>query len=140
LRFVEAHASSDAGRVNLLLVPCVSLWAYERFQRWNFDAIDPNRSFREASPARESAVLMRLNALLRHQQGQPPLQSATLQAAVQRMQQGINAHAIWLLGDQRDELINFVLRCWFGHARHQKCGWFAASRQIKCRDSGLRDK
>ena len=60
LRFVEAHAESYAGRVNLLVVPCVSPWAYERIQRWNFDAIDPNRSFCLASPAQESAALMRL--------------------------------------------------------------------------------
>ncbi|MBC7681961.1 MAG: M14 family metallocarboxypeptidase [Ferruginibacter sp.] len=67
LRFVEAHAESYVGRVNLLVVPCVSPWAYERIQRWNFDAIDPNRSFRPASPAQESAALMRLVEPLRGQ-------------------------------------------------------------------------
>ncbi|CAN7311784.1 M14 family metallocarboxypeptidase [Acidovorax sp. LjRoot129] len=65
LRFVDAQAERFAGRVNLLVVPCVSPWAYERVQRWNFDAIDPNRAFREDSPAQESAALMRLVA--RHQ-------------------------------------------------------------------------
>jgi hypothetical protein len=65
LRFVQAHAESYAGRVNLLVVPCVSPWAYEHIQRWNFDALDPNRSFREASPAQESAALMRLIGPLR---------------------------------------------------------------------------
>ena len=67
LRFVEAHAQAYAGRANLLVVPCVSPWAYERIQRWNFDAIDPNRSFRADSPAQESAALMRLVAPLRGQ-------------------------------------------------------------------------
>ena len=67
LRFVDAHAASYAGRVNLLVVPCVSPWAYARVQRWNFDALDPNRSFREGSPAQESAALMRLVAPLRGQ-------------------------------------------------------------------------
>ncbi len=67
LRFVEQHAQRYAGRVNLLVAPCVSPWAYERIQRWNFDAIDPNRSFREASPAQESAALMRLVTPLRGQ-------------------------------------------------------------------------
>jgi hypothetical protein len=67
LRFVDAHAESYAGRVNLLVVPCVSPWAYERIQRWNFDAIDPNRSFRADSPAQEAAALMRLVAPLRGQ-------------------------------------------------------------------------
>ena len=67
LRFVEAHAQGYAGQVNLLVVPCVSPWGYERIQRWNFDAIDPNRSFREPSPAQESAALMRLIEPLRGQ-------------------------------------------------------------------------
>ena len=67
LRFAQAHAADYAGRVNLLVAPCVSPWAYERIQRWNFDAIDPNRSFRESSPAQESAALMRLVAPLRGQ-------------------------------------------------------------------------
>jgi hypothetical protein len=67
LRFVDAHAQSYAGRVNLLVVPCVSPWAYERVQRWNFDAIDPNRSYRAASPALECVALMRLIAPWRGQ-------------------------------------------------------------------------
>ncbi len=64
LQFLERHAQEYAGRINLLVVPCVSPWAYERIQRWNPDAIDPNRSFREPSPAAESAALMRLVAPL----------------------------------------------------------------------------
>jgi hypothetical protein len=64
LRFAAKHASAYAGRVNLLLAPCVSPWAYERIQRWNFDALDPNRSFRADSTAPESAALMRLVAPL----------------------------------------------------------------------------
>jgi hypothetical protein len=67
LRFLDQYAQDCAGRVNLLLVPCVSPWAYERIQRWNFDAVDPNRSFREHSPAQESAALMRLVAPLKGQ-------------------------------------------------------------------------
>ena len=67
LRFLEAHAEGYAGRVNLLVVPCVSPWAYERIQRWNFDALDPNRSFRPNSPAQESAALLRLIEPLRGQ-------------------------------------------------------------------------
>jgi len=65
LRFLDQHASGYAGRVNLLVVPCVSPWAYERIHRWNADAIDPNRSFREDSPAQESAALLRLVGPLR---------------------------------------------------------------------------
>lgn len=65
LRFIDRHAADDAGRINLLIAPCVSPWAYERIHRWNPDAIDPNRSFRDDSPAQESAALMRLVAPLR---------------------------------------------------------------------------
>ncbi|MBD7922669.1 M14 family metallopeptidase [Xanthomonas bonasiae] len=65
LQFADRHASEHAGRANLLVVPCVSPWAYERIHRWNADAIDPNRSFREDSPAQESAALLRLVAPLR---------------------------------------------------------------------------
>jgi hypothetical protein len=67
LRFVDAHAQGYSGRVNLLVAPCVSPWSYERIQRWNYDAIDPNRSFRVGSPAQESAALMRLVAPLHGQ-------------------------------------------------------------------------
>ena len=70
LRFMDTQAERFAGRANLMVVPCVSPWAYERFQRWNFDAIDPNRSFREGSPAQESAALMRLVAQNQAQHGQ----------------------------------------------------------------------
>jgi len=62
LRFAAEHAQNYAGRVNLLIAPCVSPWAYEAIQRWNPDAVDPNRSFRQDSPAPEAAALMRLVA------------------------------------------------------------------------------
>jgi hypothetical protein len=65
LQFLEREAPRYAGRANLLVVPCVSPWAYERIHRWNPQAIDPNRSFREPSPAQESAALLRLLAPLR---------------------------------------------------------------------------
>lgn len=64
LRFVERHAADYAGRINLLVAPCISPWAYERIHRWNANAIDPNRSFRDNSSAEESAALMRLVAPL----------------------------------------------------------------------------
>jgi len=65
LQFVDQHAAAYAGRVNLLVAPCVSPWGYERIHRWNPNAIDPNRSFYEDSPAGESAALMRLVAPVR---------------------------------------------------------------------------
>ena len=65
LQFVEHHAANYAGRVNLLVAPCVSPWAYERIYRWNANAVDPNRSFRHGSPAEESVALMQLVAPVR---------------------------------------------------------------------------
>jgi succinylglutamate desuccinylase/aspartoacylase family protein len=65
LEFLEQRAAEYEPHVNLLAVPCVSPWAYERIHRWNADAIDPNRSFREGSPAGEAAALLRLVAPLR---------------------------------------------------------------------------
>ena len=63
LQFLEQRAANYP--CNLLAVPCVSPWAYERIQRWNANAIDPNRSFKEGSAAAESAALLRLVAPLR---------------------------------------------------------------------------
>ena len=65
LRFAADHAGDWAGRANLLVVPCVSPWGYERIQRWNADALDPNRNFFAGSPVPESAALMALVAPLR---------------------------------------------------------------------------
>lgn len=62
LQFVAQHASDYAGRANLVVAPCVSPWAYEVINRWNRDALDPNRSFHANSPAQESAALMRMVA------------------------------------------------------------------------------
>src|SRR5690606_15110426 len=62
LQFAEEHAAGYADRVNVIVAPCVSPWAYERIHRWNPDALDPNRSFRAHSPCGESAALMRLVA------------------------------------------------------------------------------
>lgn len=65
LEFLDRRAEHYAARINLLVAPCVSPWAYERIHRWNPHAIDPNRSFRDNSPAAESTSLMRLIAPLR---------------------------------------------------------------------------
>ncbi len=58
LQFVEQHLADYDGRINVLVVPCVSPWAYERVQRWNPLAIDPNRNFVADSPCAESAALL----------------------------------------------------------------------------------
>src|SRR5690625_584675 len=58
LRFAEQHAADYAGRANIVIVPCVSPWGYERIHRWNPDAQDPNRSFHADTPVAECANLM----------------------------------------------------------------------------------
>lgn len=65
LRFLEQYAGRYDGRIDWLVVPCVSPWGYEHIQRWNADAIDPNRAFTTPSPAAESAALMDLIAPLK---------------------------------------------------------------------------
>ncbi|MGB6355571.1 MAG: M14 family metallocarboxypeptidase [Steroidobacteraceae bacterium] len=65
LQFIDQHAASYEGRINLIVAPCISPWAYEVIHRWNMHAVDPNRSFRADSPAQESAALMRLLAPFR---------------------------------------------------------------------------
>lgn len=60
LDFVQGHLADYDGRINMLVAPCISPWAYERIQRWNPLALDPNRNFIAASPCAESAALMRL--------------------------------------------------------------------------------
>jgi hypothetical protein len=65
LQFVEQRAAAYEGRINLAVAPCVSPWAYEVVHRWNIHAVDPNRSFRDGSPAAESAALMQFVAPFR---------------------------------------------------------------------------
>jgi Succinylglutamate desuccinylase / Aspartoacylase family len=65
LQFLEQRSADYEHAINLLAVPAVSPWAYERIHRWNADAIDPNRSFRADSPAAEAAALLQLVAPLK---------------------------------------------------------------------------
>lgn len=62
LAFLRTAASDYAGRINLVVAPCVSPWGYEVINRWNAKAIDPNRSFVDDSPAEECAALMKMLA------------------------------------------------------------------------------
>ncbi len=65
LQFLERSAAAFTSRINLLAVPCVSPWGYERIHRWNANALDPNRSFRDGGTTGESAALLRLLEPLR---------------------------------------------------------------------------
>lgn len=64
IRFLQSNALAYSDKVNLLVAPCISPWAYETFNRWNPEAIDPNRSFLPNSEAQESAALMQYLATL----------------------------------------------------------------------------
>ena len=44
--------------VNLLVLPCICPWGYETINRWNPNALDPNRQFRADSSAAEAAQAM----------------------------------------------------------------------------------
>ena len=57
LAFLDQVAGTYAESINLLVVPCVSPWAYERIHRWNYDAIDPNRNFRPGGPVEATALI-----------------------------------------------------------------------------------
>lgn len=58
LLFLKETAAQYLEQFNLIVAPCVSPWGYEIINRWNPEAIDPNRSFVENSPAPESAQVM----------------------------------------------------------------------------------
>jgi hypothetical protein len=58
LRFLETRISDYTDRFNFIVAPCISPWGYETINRWNPDAIDPNRSFYTNSPSMESQSLM----------------------------------------------------------------------------------
>jgi hypothetical protein len=59
IRFIETQMSTYADAFNIIVAPCISPWGYETINRWNPNAIDPNRSFSEDSDAEESAALLR---------------------------------------------------------------------------------
>eukprot|EP00798_Chlamydomonas_sp_ICE-L_P007759 gene7759-942_t len=58
------QGSVGVGSFNIVVAPCVSPWGYETINRWNRNAVDPNRSFVPDSVAEESASLMLLVASL----------------------------------------------------------------------------
>lgn len=59
LRFLQTEAARFAAHFNILVAPCVSPWGYEHVQRWNIDAVDPNRSFKADGQAEEAQALRR---------------------------------------------------------------------------------
>lgn len=64
IQFVASEAENYCDTFNIIVAPCVSPWGYETINRWNPNAVDPNRSFYDNSPSEESAGLMQLVASL----------------------------------------------------------------------------
>ncbi len=58
LRFLASKAQDYEKTFNVIVAPCVSPWAYETINRWNPNAVDPNRSFYAGTPSDEAAALM----------------------------------------------------------------------------------
>ncbi|MFT4937722.1 MAG: hypothetical protein ACI88A_000740 [Paraglaciecola sp.] len=58
LRFLQTEALAYTQYYNILVAPCLSPWGYETINRWDPQAIDPNRSFYADSPAPEAQLLM----------------------------------------------------------------------------------
>jgi hypothetical protein len=53
-RDFDRHAQA----ANLLVLPAISPWAYETLNRWNPQALDPNRHFQPDSPVAEARLAM----------------------------------------------------------------------------------
>lgn len=62
LGFLKTLAKSYESNFNFVCTPCISPWSYETINRWNSKAIDPNRSFRENSPAEECELFLKATA------------------------------------------------------------------------------
>ena len=58
IRFASSIESNYLDSFNVFIAPCISPWGFETINRWNINAIDPNRSFYQNSPAPESALIM----------------------------------------------------------------------------------
>ena len=58
LRFVETTLTSYVDSYNFIVAPCISPWGYETINRWNPNAIDPNRSFKSGTSVEEAGFIM----------------------------------------------------------------------------------
>lgn len=75
ISFLVHHSKAYLEHYNLIIAPCVSPWGYETINRWNPNALDPNRSFYADSPATEALSLINFvkDTLLQLNQGKPLL-------------------------------------------------------------------
>lgn len=65
LAFMERSALGYLEKFNIVCAPCISPWAYETVNRWNPQALDPNRNFIQDSPVEECRMF--LNAMAAHE-------------------------------------------------------------------------
>lgn len=64
LAFMEKEAGNYTEDFNVVCFPCISPWGYETINRWNHQAIDPNRSFCENGQAEECQLFLKAVAEL----------------------------------------------------------------------------
>jgi hypothetical protein len=64
LRFLQTQALAYSEKVNVLVLPCISPWGYDTINRWNPDAVDPNRSFGADGQAAEAQLVRQYLASL----------------------------------------------------------------------------
>ncbi len=64
LRFLQTAAQRYSDKLNILVLPCISPWGYETINRWNPQAIDPNRSFGSDGKATEARLVVHYLASL----------------------------------------------------------------------------
>jgi len=57
LMFMSQKAQEYESHFNFICAPCISPWGYETVNRWNPDAIDPNRNFFKNSDAQECSKI-----------------------------------------------------------------------------------
>ena len=58
IRFAETKMQHYSDTFNIIVAPCISPWAYETINRWNPNAVDPNRSFSDDGQSEEAISLM----------------------------------------------------------------------------------
>ena len=58
--FMQTKMLEYSKTFNIIVVPCVSPWGYETIQRWNANAVDPNRSFFPSSGCEEATSVLSL--------------------------------------------------------------------------------
>lgn len=58
LNFMQNNLEEFAASFNIVCAPCISPWGYETINRWNPDALDPNRNFFKGSSAKECTLIM----------------------------------------------------------------------------------